>query len=1727
MESPPSALNLQQPSRKAQQPVSKLPPAIQSNSSRPRAPLKTPKDHNISLEDYTILHTGNAYVCKGLAYLPLHISHTKDINDSIPIQALHDTGCEYSLLSYETFLKLPGARDSLLTPEPKCMVTAFDGSLTPVKGTMLLVMHFTGCNGIHKSFEHTVYVSESTSHDLMIGADFLLSARRLLETSTHIYLVDTYAGRTIDDDCRSIDTSTSCQVALIRPTNKWVSAISTRTVTIPPNGMANIPCRAAMDNMGLVDTHIPFEVALVTLPYASTPNAVCHLQDYGNFSIVIRNDSYDDLVLYPGTTFAQINFFEDNTEFIPISVMPSNVAHVISINRVAFIDNDQYLSEKEKEQAFDEFLEKGRFTPTMTEYVTSRNTVTDFYVKDLKPVPFEDQFQLDHLDSEEKAYAIKRFKQIKGVFSKHDYDLGKAKNFEMDIKIDESKPRIQKYYPLPLKVRDEFRKAMDQMIEYGIVRPCNDASLFCSNLLVTRRKNGQLRILLDGRLLNNATIRMPMNLSTSLEMFSMLSQKKYVSVMDMSHSFFQIPLSAEAQPMTAFYSQAHGRRFCFTRAPQGLKNSPLYLKLLLDDTLGPLSEYVISYADDIMIATDSTMKHHIDTVARALQLLHERGLKMRPSKINLATPTIEFLGIVWERNQLKVPEAKLLAFKDYPVPTSPKKVKSFLGALSFYRLFINRFSEKAKPLMDLTLVDPRVFRWEERHQDAFDELLKAFLEHACLTLPDPSQPYYVQTDASDYAAAGRVFQKDSDDNELLIACVSRTFAQAEKRYSTFRKEVLSMLYALRTLDFFLAYAERLVLIVDAKAIIYLRLSKDSRDILQRFSQELATYEAEVFHIPGKDNIVSDVLSRNQYNLEQVIAESKATTYLSEEETMQILKRLTIPCGTQFSREEVANLLQLPSLPAPLQKKPKSSAKAGKRTLKNMPKTLGKKNKTLPPTSSTRTLGVVLPSNASNMIACNAINITRQDLTAMCQIAADGVISARELIAAQKFDPQLEEIYRTLPAPYFLHKKLLFYEDSKDKARLVLPTFLIKPLLNAKHYSIHGVHHSMTRIKRDVDFLYKADQKALVTELRSLKASCLTCQLTGNVPTQHPFKRFDNITRPKTIWAVDIIPAMPLTKRGNAAIFIAVDMFTAYIQVKAIPSRSGAHLLEAVESCIINPFGIPKYIRCDNEAGLENSTEFYTFCQTLNIDVLPTAAASPWSNGAAERAVQTIKKNLRNFVLQEHNISEWDKYIFLVAAAHNGSIGTYGVSPEEALFGYHYHNHAELVRMYPTDMSPYEFTEHILTKALEARDKIRRESDKQAKRVMTYRNRNKPSKPFEIGEAVLLRQHQVAVGPNGAVKAKFTGPYYIDSLNPDGCTCMVTHGRTGNTTSQHFSNLQKLYHDPEYSRLPSNFDDSVIQLLPDKYSHARYLATQQFDQQSPSRRNVQFGSDTQFGADDQDGADGSPAAPDDQYGADISHTLENVDAIHNISPSVSGSQDVPNRPPTPEFHTNRTLYFDRDSVFGDSDTESLDSIIGVDLELSPAEMELRRNPRRRNQDQVHRDGQLSLSAPMSVQACLSRDDTFADLPITSTHRTDDASVIVASDDKTRVVLTQPDDPDERVTIQGQSAPGYHVVDIEVDKTRKPVQVKVLTADVEDLMRDLPIMKVQRNARRRPRRVQTEDPYQLTYKSYGRPGNQSRYSLRSKGPPGNQSRYPLRNRSKPEQSNCAQAHLFRPP
>ena len=99
---------------------------------------------------------------------------------------------------------------------------------------------------------------------------------------------------------------------------------------------------------------------------------------------------------------------------------------------------------------------------------------------------------------------------------------------------------------------------------------------------------------------------------------------------------------------------------------------------------------------------------------------------------------------------------------------------------------------------------------------------------------------------------------------------------------------------------------------------------------------MSKYEVEVHHVPRVENEVSDILSQNHKDIDDIVKEKKEKNILSKKQTEQILARLRIPQGKRFSSEEVKNPVDLESLPAPSPKakrKSESKAKLGKRIIK--------------------------------------------------------------------------------------------------------------------------------------------------------------------------------------------------------------------------------------------------------------------------------------------------------------------------------------------------------------------------------------------------------------------------------------------------------------------------------------------------------------------------------------------------------------------------------------------------------------------------------------------------------------------------------------------------------------------------------------------------------------------------------------------------------------------------
>ena len=103
-----------------------------------------------------------------------------------------------------------------------------------------------------------------------------------------------------------------------------------------------------------------------------------------------------------------------------------------------------------------------------------------------------------------------------------------------------------------------------------------------------------------------------------------------------------------------------------------------------------------------------------------------------------------------------VPE-KLEDLKKMPLSTDVTGVRKFLGFIGYYRKFIPRYSDIARPLTNLTRKD-EVFDWSGACQGAFKMLKEALPKEPILKYPDPSKPYVLYMDARKIAWAGVLTQ---------------------------------------------------------------------------------------------------------------------------------------------------------------------------------------------------------------------------------------------------------------------------------------------------------------------------------------------------------------------------------------------------------------------------------------------------------------------------------------------------------------------------------------------------------------------------------------------------------------------------------------------------------------------------------------------------------------------------------------------------------------------------------------------------------------------------------------------------------------------------------------------------------------------------------------------------------------------------------------------------------
>ncbi|GJZ13631.1 putative reverse transcriptase domain-containing protein [Tanacetum coccineum] len=300
------------------------------------------------------------------------------------------------------------------------------------------------------------------------------------------------------------------------------------------------------------------------------------------------------------------------------------------------------------------------------------------------------------------------------------------------------------------------------------------------------------------------------------DLFNQLQGLSVYSKIDLRSGYHQLRVRDEDIPKTAFRTRYEPYEFHVM--PFGLTNAPAVFMDLMNRVCKPyLDKFVIVFIDDILIYS-----------------------------------------------RLHVDPAKIEAVKNWTCPTTPTKIRQFLGLAGYYRRFIEGFSKIGKSLTELTQKNKK-YIWGEDQESAFQLLKQKLCAAPILALLEGNDDLVVYYDASHQGLGVVLMQRTK-----VIAYASRQLKPHEERLYIRMNSVrdyepgcVRALKHLRRHYLHYLYGTKCNVFTDHKILQHILDQKELNMRQRCWLELLVDYDCEIRYHPGKENVIADALSRKE------------------------------------------------------------------------------------------------------------------------------------------------------------------------------------------------------------------------------------------------------------------------------------------------------------------------------------------------------------------------------------------------------------------------------------------------------------------------------------------------------------------------------------------------------------------------------------------------------------------------------------------------------------------------------------------------------------------------------------------------------------------------------------------------------------------------------------------------------------------------------------------------
>ena len=116
-----------------------------------------------------------------------------------------------------------------------------------------------------------------------------------------------------------------------------------------------------------------------------------------------------------------------------------------------------------------------------------------------------------------------------------------------------------------------------------------------------------------------------------------------------------------------------------------LCNLPATFQVMMNEIFTDMDDVVVVYINNLMIFTKTeNQAEHDKIVLEVLRRLEENNLFMKSEKCMFCAIEVDFLGMIVERDGIKMDQEKVKAILEWPEPKTVKGIRSFLGLANFY-----------------------------------------------------------------------------------------------------------------------------------------------------------------------------------------------------------------------------------------------------------------------------------------------------------------------------------------------------------------------------------------------------------------------------------------------------------------------------------------------------------------------------------------------------------------------------------------------------------------------------------------------------------------------------------------------------------------------------------------------------------------------------------------------------------------------------------------------------------------------------------------------------------------------------------------------------------------------------------------------------------------------------------------------------------------------------------